>query len=29
VSGISLEENRKKFNAAKEAGDNSRMVTWA
>ncbi|KAH8902376.1 2-nitropropane dioxygenase [Coniochaeta sp. PMI_546] len=28
-SGVPLEENLKRFNAAKEAGDNSRMVTWA
>ena len=29
VSGISLEENRAKFGAAKDAGDDSRQVTWA
>lgn len=27
--GVSLEENTKRFNAAKEAGDLSRMVTWS
>ena len=29
ASGISLEDNLKKYNAAKDAGDQSRTVTWA
>ena len=28
-AGLSMEDNLKKFQAAKEAGDDSRMVTWA
>ncbi|KAI0004750.1 FMN-dependent 2-nitropropane dioxygenase [Xylariaceae sp. FL0662B] len=28
-AGLPLEENRKRFNAAKESGDLSRMVTWS
>lgn len=28
-SGVSLEENRARFGAAKDAGDNSRQVTWS
>ncbi|CAJ2506704.1 Uu.00g078900.m01.CDS01 [Anthostomella pinea] len=28
-AGVSLEENTKRFNAAKESGDLSRMVTWS
>ncbi|KAI1093261.1 FMN-dependent 2-nitropropane dioxygenase [Rostrohypoxylon terebratum] len=29
VSGVSLDENTKKFEAAKQGGDSSRMVTWS
>ncbi|OIW29167.1 2-nitropropane dioxygenase [Coniochaeta ligniaria NRRL 30616] len=29
ASGVSFEDNLQRFNAAKEAGDDSRMVTWA
>lgn len=29
ASGVSLEENRAKFGAAKDAGDDSRQVTWS
>ncbi|KAH8196288.1 hypothetical protein TruAng_009536 [Truncatella angustata] len=28
-SGVSFEENEKRFKAAKEAGEVSRMVTWS
>lgn len=28
-SGMALEENLQKFRTAKDAGENSRMVTWA
>ena len=29
LAGVPLEENIQRFNKAKEAGDMSRMVTWA
>jgi nitronate monooxygenase len=29
LTGMSIEDNLKKFKEAKEAGDDSRMVTWA